>query len=549
MRGSMSSWTIVVAALMSCGVVAPAHGSAPTMLERMAMGAAPQGAAPVEVEAVADGSGGRIAVVRIDGVDEVLDLRPHSVRSPAFEVLVPDGSGGLARAAVSAARTYRGTVAARPGSWVAASVSPAGMVEAWIDTGDGRRWWLEPVRTGPGVAAGHVLYTPEAASRAGVSCGVTAWGPAPVVTATAVRGSTACGSELCVAELACDADWNFHFDQDSPPSVASTVARIESIINAVNVQFESSVQIRHEVTTIIVRTSPAEDPYSQTDANALLAEFRDEWNTNHAGVQRDLAQLFTGRNLDGQTIGLAATGTVCQTALAYSIVESGWSGDFACATDLTAHELGHVWGANHCSCEDPDYTMNPEILCANVFNPAISVPAIIAKRNNSNCLTPDPPPPGSFQLLSPSSGASGVPLAPLMDWEDSVNATSYEIEIDDTPGFPSPVLSITVNQSQVQLGDGLLQVETQYFWRVTANGFSGQMRNSTPQFLTFTTEMAGCTGDVNGDGRSNGSDLSIMIGFFGMSVAPGTFGDVNGDGVVNAADLSVLITDFGCDSN
>lgn len=60
---------------------------------------------------------------------------------------------------------------------------------------------------------------------------------------------------------------------------------------------------------------------------------------------------------------------------------------------------------------------------------------------------------------------------------------------------------------------------------------------------------ASCLGDVNGDGITNGADLSVLIGSFGASVAPGTMGDLNGDGIVNGADLSVLIGDFGCDAS
>lgn len=59
--------------------------------------------------------------------------------------------------------------------------------------------------------------------------------------------------------------------------------------------------------------------------------------------------------------------------------------------------------------------------------------------------------------------------------------------------------------------------------------------------------LAPCAGDVNGDGMTNASDLSVLIGSFGASVDPGTMGDLNGDGLVNAADLSVLIGDFGAD--
>jgi len=55
-----------------------------------------------------------------------------------------------------------------------------------------------------------------------------------------------------------------------------------------------------------------------------------------------------------------------------------------------------------------------------------------------------------------------------------------------------------------------------------------------------------CAGDANGDGDTNGADLSVLLGQFGQAVSPGTGADFNGDGLVNGADLSVLLSSFGC---
>lgn len=54
-----------------------------------------------------------------------------------------------------------------------------------------------------------------------------------------------------------------------------------------------------------------------------------------------------------------------------------------------------------------------------------------------------------------------------------------------------------------------------------------------------------CPGDTNGDQQVDGADLSVLLGQFNASVAPGSGGDLNGDGVVNGADLSVLLGRFG----
>jgi len=62
------------------------------------------------------------------------------------------------------------------------------------------------------------------------------------------------------------------------------------------------------------------------------------------------------------------------------------------------------------------------------------------------------------------------------------------------------------------------------------------------------TPPPACFGDANGDGLTNGADLSVLLGQFGQTVSPGSDADFNGDGEVNGADLSVLLSNFGCGS-
>ncbi|MGY8757528.1 MAG: zinc-dependent metalloprotease family protein, partial [Phycisphaerales bacterium] len=80
------------------------------------------------------------------------------------------------------------------------------------------------------------------------------------------------------------------------------------------------------------------DPYTATDAGTFLDQFRTEWNNNQGSVQRDVAHLFTGKNLSGGTIGIAWLGVVCDN-YGYGLVESDCCGSFGCTTDLSAHEL------------------------------------------------------------------------------------------------------------------------------------------------------------------------------------------------------------------
>jgi len=66
------------------------------------------------------------------------------------------------------------------------------------------------------------------------------------------------------------------------------------------------------------------------------------------------------------------------------------------------------------------------------------------------------------------------------------------------------------------------------------------------QFFLAVPPVPPCPADANGDGLTNGADLSVLLSQFGDPVPPGTGADFNGDGLVNGADLSVLLANFGC---
>jgi hypothetical protein len=114
-----------------------------------------------------------------------------------------------------------------------------------------------------------------------------------------------CGGVLCVAELATDADREYFQSRGS--NVAATNARIAAIVHVVNHQYQRDVQISHVIRTQIVRTAEP-DPYSSTDPNSILAEFQNPWNANQTSVQRDMAHLFTGKDLNGNTIAVFFSG-------------------------------------------------------------------------------------------------------------------------------------------------------------------------------------------------------------------------------------------------
>ncbi len=389
------------------------------------------------------------AVVSIPYQDHDITLRlePHSVRAAGYEVRVQQADGSWTTVVPEAPRTLRGSIDEYPGARVAGALLDDGLYAAIIFE-DGEQLWLEAV--GQRIGADptlHATYGVEDIVPHGGSCGMEAIAIQPAPANDAAAGGGFLGP-LCVTELATDADVEYF---QAYGSVAAVNNRIELIVNTCNQQYESEVGITHELTTQLVRTSEP-DPYSANTNNELLCQFVNEWTNNQQSIQRDVAQLFTGKSLQGSVIGQAADlGSICEpqgctdfpcecgqfgTAGSYSFVESDFNGNFGCAVDLTAHELGHLWNAVHCSC--PSNTMNPSITCANTFA-SVTRADIEAYRDTRPCLDCV----GAITFIFPN----GLP-----EFVSPDGGTTVRVEVESglfTPVPGSGVLNVSVNGGPV----------------------------------------------------------------------------------------------------
>ncbi len=310
----------------------------------------------------------------------VLDVEPHSVRANNYEVRYQAADGTYVTVEPAPVRTVRGTVAGVDGAVVAGSVQEDGLLAVIILPED-ERIWIEPLASRvAGAAPGdHIVYRDGDVIPTGGSCATEADALANDPTTQPTEAGVGCSGDICVAELACDSDVEYFQRWGS-----NVESRINSVTNIMNAQYEGDVGITHIITHIIVRpTEP--DPYNSFANHTLLTEFRNHWLANQQDVIRDVAELFTGRNITGGVIGEAWTiGGICTTS-GYCFVESDCCGSISCSTDLSAHELGHLWSGFHCTCFS--WTMNPSLTCANRFNPNLTIPDILFHRDTRSCLS------------------------------------------------------------------------------------------------------------------------------------------------------------------
>ncbi len=140
-----------------------------------------------------------------------------------------------------------------------------------------------------------------------------------------------------------DPEWQSIHGGNSSSDVASAINVAESIYNR-------QLGIRFKVLSI----TSLLDSFLNSSPSPLLNEFR---VSPSAEGEANLKALFTGKDMDGSTIGIAYVGVVCYAPeYSFSVTQSYG----ALSGAIFAHEVGHNLGASH-DFYNPDTLMYPSI--------------------------------------------------------------------------------------------------------------------------------------------------------------------------------------------
>ncbi len=97
-----------------------------------------------------------------------------------------------------------------------------------------------------------------------------------------------------------------------------------------------------------------------------------------------------------------------------------------------------------------------------------------------------PPAPGAFDLLSPTDAATTVSLTPVLDWESSLGADAYTLQVGDDPALSSPLIDEAALTASEYTIVAPLAAGVTYYWRVTAINSVGS-RSASNNTFSFTT--------------------------------------------------------------
>lgn len=166
-------------------------------------------------------------------------------------------------------------------------------------------------------------------------------------------------------------------------------------LNNVDGIFSSQLAIEIRVGNLSVHDT-ADDPLSNaTSPNALLHELAKLRKRSPELNAHGLTHLFTNRELDGTTIGIAYLDSLCATEHAVGLTESrnAWLDSL-----VSAHEIGHNFGADHDgdsqgSCPgapSSGYLMSPIVSGSDEFSQC-SLNRMRARAQAASCITSLPP--------------------------------------------------------------------------------------------------------------------------------------------------------------
>lgn len=359
-----------------------------------------------------------------------LELYPIELRSPDYKLRVVTANG-IEERQDTEIKTYYGYLKGRPDTEVRLTITDD-FLYGFVEDGENTVYFEPANRFQPSFNQGEViLYRPDQVTEKTGTCAHTEKKDKSTPSANPAPSLTPAG-DCFELDLAIASDYSYYVDRGS--NVAAVTAYTLGVMNNVasNYELSGSTNFADGIEFLIVEnfvvTTSNGDPWTtSTDPFVLLPNFR-AWARGATGFSatHDLGQLWTNRDFNGSTIGLAYTSVdVICSGSRYHILEDYPTASAALLRVLTAHEIGHNFGAEHDG-SGSGFIMAPSVNLTSDWSQASKDSANIAIINASTgagaCLTScSTGPPNSDFTTSSTVGCAG---STIRFFDNSTNGTS-----------------------------------------------------------------------------------------------------------------------------
>lgn len=370
--------------------------------------------------------------------------------------------GMLATRLAGRAQAYRGQLAGQPGTWVALTRIGTRWSGVWFD--GAHYFGVDNARNLAAISADAARAAPDSAlvyrladmklegasfegdilapNAEALAQGVAGELAQPQMAQALMAAATLATKRLAVALIA-DAEL-------AAIDGAQTDANMLVRLNNVDGFIANQIGVHLQSVSSTVMTSDSQ-PFTGTDSKLLLDQLSLYRQGSTQQRSAGLSHLFTGRDLDGQTVGIAYISGLCDPRYSASLSEAGNRGTTFAAL-VAAHEIGHVFGAPHdgdaqaaCSATSATtYLMAPQLNGSSTFSPC-SLDQIAPVVARAACLAPLDAADGTVEapaeVMLPQNLPGDVTVTVRSLGNATLTGASLRISIPTTASLPVALLA------------------------------------------------------------------------------------------------------------
>lgn len=325
-------------------------------------------------------------------------------------------------------------------------------------------------------------------------------------------GATVAQAQGAVSELNMGIIGDFEFTTARGGDVLAAAA-ITTRLNNVDGIFSQQLGVQITVQTLETFSGSADPFTDETDASALLDEVAVYRVGTPAQNMNGLTHLYTGRSLDGTTVGIAYRDALCSSFFGSGLSEGNGSATFDSL--VAAHEIGHNFGAPHdgqvgglCESEPETFIMAPSINGSNQFSPCSK--SIMQDRvSAASCIAPLPSIDMSVELNGQvSTLLIGASTDLIYDLSNNGSLPATTVAADFTIPSTLTVNSVVVSSGSCSSGAGTVSCTLG-----DVPGFSSRTVtiSTTPTSVGDGTLSASVTADVDDRLDNNTEALQVTV--------------------------------------